>query len=121
MGGPATPGVGWAAGVERLAMMIDEPQSGTHPISIVPVGEDAFQAAYKLADQLRQVNYSIDFSITGNMKKRMKRANNVGSVAALMLGEDELARDVVTVRNMETGEQTEVALSSIEEHLACYK
>ncbi len=121
MGGPSTPGVGWAAGVERLAMMIDEPAQTVRPISIVPVGGEAFGAAYKLADQLRQNDFAVDFSVTGNMKKRMKRANNVGAVAALMLGEDELAKQVVTVRDMKTGEQTEVALSSIEEHLACYK
>ena len=121
MGGPSTPGVGWAAGVERLAMMIAEPAKETFPISVVPVGEGAFEAAYKLANQLRHENFSVDFNVSGNMKKRMKRANTVGAVAALMLGEDELARDVVTVRNMETGEQTEVALSLIEEHLIRYK
>ncbi len=121
MGGPATPGVGWAAGVERLAMMIEQPAISNRPISVVPLGEAAFKVACKLVDQLRHGNFSIDFSVSGNMKKRMKRANAIGAVAALILGEDELDRDVVTVRNMHSGEQTEVALSSIEEHLTCYK
>jgi histidyl-tRNA synthetase len=121
MGGPATPGVGWAAGVERLAMMIEQPAPSTGPISIVPIGDVVFKEACKLADQLRHGNFNIDFSVSGNMKKRMKRANSVGAVAALILGDDELARNVVKVRNMHSGEQTEVALSSIEEHLICYK
>ncbi|MBT4888601.1 MAG: histidine--tRNA ligase [Rhodospirillales bacterium] len=121
MGGKPTPGVGWAAGVERLAMMIDEPVAQSHPISVIPIGDEAFPKAYELVNRLRHENFAVDFSISGNMKKRMNRANDVGAVAALMLGEDELARDAVTVRNMKTGEQTEVALSSLEEHLVCYR
>ncbi len=121
MGGPATPGVGWAAGIERLAMMIDEPGIAAKPVSIVPVGDDAFEAAFKLAHQLRHAGFVVDFGVSGNMKKRMKRANRVGASAALMLGEDELARDGVTVRDMESGEQTEVSISSLEEYLARYR
>ena len=121
MGGPATPGVGWAAGVERLSMMIDEPDTGLRPISLVPIGDAAFDVSFKLANQLRHAGFSVDFGVSGNMKKRMKRANRVGAVAALMLGDDELARDGVTVRDMETGEQTEVSFSALEDHLARYR
>ena len=121
MGGPATPGVGWAAGVERLSMMIDEPDAGLKPVSLVPLGDAAFEMSFKLAHQLRHAGFSVDFGVSGNMKKRMKRANRVGAVAALMLGDDELARDGVTVRDMETGEQTEVSFSALEDHLARYR
>jgi histidyl-tRNA synthetase len=55
------------------------------------------------------------------MKKRMKRANNVNAIATVILGEDELAKGVATVRNMETGDQIEVPLASLEEHLASYR
>ena len=121
MGGPETPGVGWAAGVERLSMMIDEPDAGIRPISLVPLGDAAFDVSFKLANQLRKAGFSVDFGVSGNMKKRMKRANRVGAVAALMLGDDELARDGITVRDMETGEQTEVSFSALEDHLARYR
>jgi len=121
MGGPATPGVGWAAGVERLSMMIDEPAAGLRPLSIVPVGDAAFDVSFRLAHQLRHAGFSVDFGVGGNMKKRMKRADRVGAVAAIMLGDDELARDGVTVRDMETGEQTEVSFSALEDHLARYR
>lgn len=121
MGGPATPGVGWAAGVERLSMMIDEPTSEHTPVSLIPIGDAAFDAAFKLADQLRHVGHAVDFGFSGNMKKRMKRADKAGAVAAVMLGDDELARDGVTVRDMETGEQTEVSFSALVDHLARYR
>lgn len=121
MGGPATPGVGWAAGVERLAMMIDPPEPMIRPVSIVPVGEDTFETCFDLANRLRHAGFAIDFGYSGNMKKRMKRADRAGAVATLMIGSDELARDVAAVRDMETGEQIDVAIASLEEHLARYR
>jgi len=121
MGGPATPGVGWAAGIERLAMMIAEPAPTTRPISIVPVGDDVFETCYDLAHRLRQAGFAVDFGYSGNMKKRMKRADKAGAVAALMIGSDELTRNVAAVRDMETGEQIDVAIASLEEHLARYR
>ncbi|MBC8269478.1 MAG: histidine--tRNA ligase [Rhodospirillaceae bacterium] len=121
MGGPPTPGVGWAAGIERLAMMIDEPEGRARPIAMVPLGTEAEIKALSLTQHLRQGGFSIELGYSGNMKKRMKRANNVDAVACVILGEDELAKDVATVRNMETGDQVEVPLASLEDHLASYR
>ncbi|MBL6931343.1 MAG: histidine--tRNA ligase [Rhodospirillales bacterium] len=121
MGGPQTPGVGWAAGIERLAMMIDEPEGRSRPIAMVPLGEEAQLKALALTQQLRHSGFCIELGYSGNMKKRMKRANNVNAIAAVILGEDELTKGVATVRNMETGDQLEVPLASLEEHLASYR
>jgi len=121
MGGPPTPGVGWAAGIERLAMMIDEPAPMVRPISIIPVGDEAFDPCFMLTQRLRGAGFAVDFGYSGNMKKRMKRADKAGSVAAIMIGTDELAKDVAAVRDMETGEQIDVAMSSLEDHLARYR
>ncbi|NQU57715.1 MAG: histidine--tRNA ligase [Rhodospirillales bacterium] len=121
MGGPQTPGVGWAAGVERLAMMIDDPLAKARPIVIVPLGAVAEARALVMTQALRQSGFCIELGYSGNMKKRMKRANTVGAVACVILGEDELAKDVATVRNMETGDQVEVPLVALEDHLAGYR
>lgn len=121
MGGPATPGVGWAAGIERLAMMIEEPQGRRRPIAMIPLGEEAQNRALALTQQLRHAGHCVELGYSGNMKKRMKRANAVDAAAAVILGEDELARDAATVRNMESGDQQEVPLASLEEHLARYR
>ncbi len=120
MGGPPTPGVGWAAGIERLAMMIDEPKGRSRPIAMVPLGEEAQTKALALTQQLRKIGFCIELGYSGNMKKRMKRANNVNAIVTVILGEDELAKGVATVRNMETGDQIEVPLASLEDHLASY-
>ena len=54
------------------------------------------------------------------MKKRLKRANQLNAVASVIIGEDELAKGMATVRHMESGDQTEVLLTSLQEHLALY-
>ncbi len=123
MGGPATAGIGWAAGMERLVELIspglvpDEPR----PIAIIPVGPDCQAAALKIAQQLRTAGHAAHMSYKGNMKKRMKRANNVNAIAAVIIGEDELARAVVTIKNFDDGTQSEVSLDQLMNHLSHYR
>jgi len=121
MGGPATPGTGWAAGIERMAMLLAETPVRPRPISVVPIGDDQTAAALGIAGRLRHAGFRIDMAAAGNMKKRMKLANRANAIAALMLGDDEAARGVVSLKNMETGEQSEVPLASLEDTLACYR
>src|SRR4051812_13696288 len=73
MGGPAMPGVGWAAGIERLAMLVDEPPAPPRPVAIVPVGEAGEATALKLAEDLRRAGIPVDHGYSGNVGKRMKR------------------------------------------------
>jgi histidyl-tRNA synthetase len=120
MGGPAMAGVGWAAGIERLAMLIDEPAAEARPIAIVPVGAAAEERALLLAEELRRTGFVVDLGYSGNVGKRMKRANRVGARAAIVIGEDELAKDAVTLRDLDTGEQGEVALADLRGRLAAF-
>lgn len=121
MGGAPTPGIGWAAGVERLAMLVAEPSPGKGPIAVVPVADAQARMAIELAERLRGAGFAVDLGYSGNVGKRMKRANKMGAVAAIMLGEDEVAAGRATVRDMQTGEQTEVPLTSLEDHLARFR
>ncbi len=121
MGGPQTPGTGWAAGIERLAMMIAEPESHESPIAMVPAGAAAAAAVLVLTQRLRHDGFTVDLGYGGNMKKRMKRANAVGAVAAVIVGEDEMAEGAATVRDMETGDQVRVPLADLGDHLARYR
>ncbi len=121
MGGPDTPGVGWAAGVERLAMLCSDVPEARRPVALIPLGSDAEQEVFKIAERLRGAGFRIELGYSGNLGRRMKRANRVNAVAAVIVGDDELARGTATVRNMESGSQDEVALASLEEHLAVYR
>jgi len=121
MGGPETPGVGWAAGVERLSMLCSDVPDARRPVALIPLGADAEQEVFKIAERLRAAGFRIELGYSGNMSRRMKRANRVNACAAVIVGDDELARGTATVRNMESGSQDEVALASLEEHLAVYR
>lgn len=121
MGGPETPGVGWAAGIERLAMLCDAPEPARRPVAIVPIGVDAERRALALAERLRDAGLRVDLAYSGNLSRRMKRANRISAAAAIMLGEDELSRGTAGVRDMDTGEQQDVALDALADMLAKYR
>ncbi|CAA7628023.1 histidyl tRNA synthetase [Candidatus Terasakiella magnetica] len=114
MGGPRTPGIGWAAGVERLSMLVEAVPSALRPISIIPMGDDL--AAVAVAERLRRAGMVVDMGFSGNMKKRMARANKANARFAVILGEEEGARNAVTIRDLDTGLQDEVPLAMLEEH-----
>ncbi len=122
MGGPQTAGIGWAAGVERLSMMIAEDATeAPRPISVIPQGDEGKKQAPAIAHALRKEGFVVDYGFTGNMKKRLQRANKLNTKAAIILGEDELARNAATVRDMVSGEQVEVPLDKLTDHLAVYR
>jgi histidyl-tRNA synthetase len=121
MGGPDVAGVGWAGGIERLSMLLAEPPVEKRPIVIVPVGDAAEPAALKLAHDLRRAGFVIEMGYGGNVGKRMKHANKINACAALVLGETELAAGIVMLRDLDKGEQREVALSEISSHLASFR
>jgi histidyl-tRNA synthetase len=110
MGGPALPGIGWAAGIERLAMLIAEPPPLPRPIAVVPIGDAAEAEALILAELLRNHGYGVDLGYSGNVARRMRRANNVNARVAVLIGEEEIARNVVALRDLDSGEQTDVPM-----------
>jgi histidyl-tRNA synthetase len=110
MGGPALCGVGWAAGIERLAMLIPEPPPPRRPIAVVPIGEAAEGEAQTLTEMLRNNGWSVDLGYSGNVARRMRRANHVNARVAVLMGEEEIARHVVALRDLDSGEQTEVPM-----------
>ncbi len=106
-GGPATPGVGWAAGVERLALLIAEP-APRRAIAVVPVGETEEAMATNIAEMLRRDGYAVDLGYSGNLSRRMRRANRINARLAVLIGADEAARGVVRLRDLDSGEQSDV-------------
>jgi histidyl-tRNA synthetase len=107
MGGQDVPGIGFAAGVERLvALMEDQPLVQHKPVAtIIPMSEAAEAEGWKLAQSLRAEGIATDIAYKGNAKKRFERANKAGAAFAVILGEDELANGTVTCKNLATGVQ----------------
>jgi histidyl-tRNA synthetase len=121
MGGPETPGVGWASGVERCMMLLKEDPKARRPIALVPIGNEAEREALVLANKIRQAGLPADLGYSGNMGRRMKRANKLNARVAVILGENELAKNVAAVRDLDSGEQREVPLATLIESLAQYQ
>ncbi len=97
MGGPALPGVGWAGGIERLAMLAAGSVDVRRPIALVPLGEEAEKRALVMAHDLRRQGHVIELGYRGNLKRRMQRANKVNASHAVIMGDDEMARGIVTL------------------------
>ncbi|MCH7929569.1 MAG: histidine--tRNA ligase [Proteobacteria bacterium] len=121
MGGPPTPATGWAAGIERLAMLIDDATEPKRSIAVIPVGADDEGPALELTQELRHAGFSVELGYRGNVSRRLKRANKLAAAAAILLGEDERARGAATVRDLDTGEQVEVPLAELKDRLDRYR
>jgi histidyl-tRNA synthetase len=113
MGGPETPGVGWAAGVERLSMLVANAPSAPRPVAVIPVGEAAATQAMRIAEDLRRAGFAVDLGYRGNLKRRLARANRLNARSALIVGDDELARNEATLRDLDTGDQTTLPLADL--------
>ena len=117
MGGGDVAGIGWACGVERLAMLMEENIALPRPIAVIPVGEDTQNKALQIAHQLRLAGFNVEQSYSGNMKKRLIKANKINAAYAVILGSDELASGSATLKNLDSGEQKNVSLDNLTEEL----
>jgi histidyl-tRNA synthetase len=115
LGGPPTPAVGWAAGIERLAMMIDAPPRETPDVVLIPLGERAEAEAQRIVAGMRREGVATDLGYRGNMKKRLSRADASGAKYALIIGDDELDRGEAQLKDLSTGEQRAVSLDLLAE------
>lgn len=113
MGGGEVAGIGWACGVERLSMLLEADVEPARPIAVIPVGEDMAETALKIAYDLRKAGHRVEHSYSGNIKKRMIKANKANACKAVIIGSDEFAGGNVTVKNLDSGEQKLVAINNL--------
>jgi histidyl-tRNA synthetase len=118
MGGPPTAGVGWAAGIERLMMLVSTIPPMPRPVAVLPLGDDQIEAALTMTRKLRQRGVITDCATSGSIARRMKWANRIQARYVVILGADEVARQSAAVRDMDSGDQEELALADIEDRLA---
>ncbi|MFB3854504.1 MAG: histidine--tRNA ligase [Vicinamibacterales bacterium] len=121
LGGPDVPGIGFAAGLERLVQALPEnvPGSAEPPVVFIAAhGEAAREVALELARELRQADVPAQLDLEGrSLKSQMKRAARMRAPVVLILGEDELASGTVTMRNMRSSEQHRVLRADLVERL----
>lgn len=111
MGGPKTPGVGWASGIERLALLLDPAlaQSNIKTVAVISADEKSELKCLEISHALRLKGYRAEMPASGNVGKKMKRANKVGAHWAVIIGESELQTQSVTLKNLTSGEQKNIS------------
>ncbi|MFD5396477.1 histidine--tRNA ligase [Streptomyces sp. NPDC127097] len=119
IGGPALPSVGWALGVDRTVLALEAEGvtldiPAATAVYAVPLGEEARRVLFGVVTELRRAGVATDFAFGGKgLKNAMKSANRSGARLALVAGERDLAEGVVQLKDLESGEQTAVALDAV--------
>ncbi|MGG7575002.1 histidine--tRNA ligase [Streptomyces sirii] len=119
IGGPALPSVGWALGVDRTVLALEAEGitldiPAATAVYAVPLGEEARRVLFGTVTELRRAGIATDFAYGGKgLKNAMKSANRSGARLALVAGERDLAEGVVQLKDLESGEQTPVALAAV--------
>ncbi|MDD3765792.1 MAG: histidine--tRNA ligase [Eubacteriales bacterium] len=126
LGGPSIPGIGFGLGLERLIMALESrnlfPQkpSGAD-LYISSIGDNAAIYAQKLAFELRKEGIRCEKDLVGrSVKAQMKYADKIGARFVIVLGDDEINSGSAKLKNMETGEQTDVTLNDLSSQLKNY-
>ncbi len=125
LGGKATPAVGFAMGLERLVLMLETLELAevrrSVDVYVVTAGEGTMMAGMKLAEQIREdvpgIRVMNHFG-GGNFKKQFKRADKVGAVVALVLGENEVADNTVVLKDLAGGEQQTYSQAEVAEKIS---
>jgi histidyl-tRNA synthetase len=123
MGGQPTASLGFAMGIERLMMVLESqktelPKQSGCDLYIAQMGENASLTATALCNDLRADGFKVQTDICGRgLKAQMKFADKIGASFTMVLGDDELQNKKAKLKNMSTGEQTEVSLESLSEDL----
>ena len=116
IGGPSVPAIGFAIGVERLVMLLPEEKGfSPHPdVFLAALGKEAQERGFTLAQEMRDAGIWVEFDYEGkSLKSQMRKADRMKTPLVLILGEEELKKNQVVLRNMATKAQEEVALEEI--------
>jgi histidyl-tRNA synthetase len=120
LGGPALPGIGFAMGEERLALLLADGIAAPPGLQvfIATLGEEAEAFGFRLLTRLQRRGIYAEMEYAGkSLKAQLRRADKLGARQVLILGGDELARGVAQLRDMAAGTQEEVALTELDARL----
>lgn len=115
LGGPKTAGVGWAAGIDRLADLCGQSLTSKtlSPVSVVAHGDKALLEALQVASVIRNQGQYCELFLTGNFKKKLEKANRLGTELAILIFEQENGSFEYKLKNFKTGEETVQTIEEI--------
>ncbi|QXE92879.1 histidine--tRNA ligase [Geomonas subterranea] len=114
IGGPQIPGIGFAMGVERVALLLAEKDFSRRPdLFIAALGDEAHAEAFRLMSALQRLGLAVEIDYEGkSLKSQMRRADKFNSRFTLIIGGDEITRGTAPLKNMDGGTQDDVALDA---------
>ena len=113
MGGMDTPAVGFASGVERLMLLLENDFIEDRPVAIIPISENEVNYCLTLKNNLLNNSIKTELVYANNMKKKMNIANKIGVKYAIIVGEDEIKSNVLTVKNLDEGVESKIEIKVI--------
>ncbi len=118
LGGPPLPGIGFACGMERLIMLMPDVTTQRPDFFFVSMGEEAQKSAFAITIKLRKVGFTGEMNHTGAaFKSQMRSAGKSEARLALIMGDDECATNSITVKNMDSGQQENIEIVNLIEHI----
>ena len=105
LGGPDVPGVGWAAGIERLALMAQSKFVNKTDVVLIGQSENINYLLLPIMKKLVQKGIKTEIIYTGNLSKKFKRANKIKALYAIILGEEEISKKVIKLKDLKMGSE----------------
>jgi len=122
LGGPDLPGIGFACGMERLALLYGQAQIPTPDFYLAVLDSRALNTALLLAQRMRERGFSGEVSFEArSIKAQMRQANKLGVKTCLILGQDEMEKGQIVVKDMATGVQKNIGQDDLEQALGFRK
>lgn len=117
LGGPNTPAVGWAIGIERLVILVSqqiETKMNTPTIYLATQGIEAKKNIWPIINMLEEQGISFELDLNSNsFQKQLKKANKLGAAICILLGEKEISHENISIKWMETGVQKTVNIPTL--------
>ena len=117
LNGPKIPAVGFAAGVDRLAMLYLSKLSKPDIISIVPIEKENFEFCYKLLNKIRENKFCAEIYPGGNVTKNLKKISKKDSKFVILIGINEIKNGNLILKNLSTGNQSEISIDELYKNL----
>ncbi|MCE2687251.1 MAG: histidine--tRNA ligase [Rickettsiales bacterium] len=121
MGGKNLPAFGFAGGIERIMIMIEENnqfiENKSRPIIVIYIGEEAQNLAFKICCELRENKFYTEFLVSNNFKKQLKFATQINAKWVIIIGENEIKNQELIVKNFDEGKESKITNSKIVEFL----
>jgi len=105
MSGPDLPAIGFAAGMERLSLLMEEKYDNVRSISLIYIGNEQENYTFDIANKIRNLNISLEIVYGKSVKKQMQRANAINSKFAIIIGSDEKEKELFNLKDLDNGEQ----------------